>query len=178
MKLDTLLAWFADRRRWRRWLLDLLLLLAVVIGVGLWQTRELPQGPAPLLAGPDLAGSPLALTERLAAGRPALVVFWARWCGVCRAELGTLAALATDHPVIAVAMRSGDARQIAAFLSERGLSLPVLVDATGDLADAWHVRGVPAHFIIDPSGLIRARSVGYTTGWGLRLRLWWAGLTA
>jgi hypothetical protein len=36
------------------------------------------------------------------------------------------------------------------------------------------VRGVPAHFIIDPAGNVRFRVVGYATTWGLRARLWWA----
>jgi hypothetical protein len=37
------------------------------------------------------------------------------------------------------------------------------------------VRGVPASFVLDGDGRIRFASVGYTTGVGLRGRLWAAG---
>ncbi len=40
------------------------------------------------------------------------------------------------------------------------------------------MRGVPAFFVIDGAGMIRSAAVGYTTGPGLRLRLWWAGRSA
>jgi hypothetical protein len=40
----------------------------------------------------------------------------------------------------------------------------------------WGVHAVPASFIISPDGQIRLIEVGYTTGPGLRLRLWLVGL--
>ncbi|MGE0082668.1 MAG: protein disulfide oxidoreductase, partial [Thiohalomonadaceae bacterium] len=42
------------------------------------------------------------------------------------------------------------------------------------LAARYGVRAVPTTFIIDGAGRIRFREVGYTTGPGLRLRLWLA----
>jgi hypothetical protein len=38
------------------------------------------------------------------------------------------------------------------------------------------VHAVPASFIIAADGQIRFVEVGYTTGMGLRLRLWLAGM--
>ena len=38
------------------------------------------------------------------------------------------------------------------------------------------IEGVQAFVIVDPAGQIRSVSLGYTTGWGLRARLWWAGV--
>ena len=52
------------------------------------------------------------------------------------------------------------------------------IDADGRIAQTYGLRGVPAFVIVDPAGQIRSVSLGYTTGWGLRARLWWAGLSS
>jgi len=52
----------------------------------------------------------------------------------------------------------------------------VLNDPDGVIATRWGVRAVPASFIVDGAGQIRFVEIGYTTGIGLRLRLWLAGL--
>ena len=45
-----------------------------------------------------------------------------------------------------------------------------------EILPQWGVRAVPASFVVDGTGQIRYVEVGYTTGIGLRLRLWLAGL--
>lgn len=168
---SSLLAVLRDPRRWRRWGLEALILAGVVAGITFWQNRDLPEGAAPPLAGMRSDGSAVKLG---AGGTAQLVVFWATWCPVCRAEEGNIAAVAADWPVVSVAMQSGDAAAVAKYLRERGLALPAIVDEEGALAAGWRVRGVPAHFIIDGAGNIRFRVVGYATEAGLRARLWWA----
>jgi hypothetical protein len=42
----------------------------------------------------------------------------------------------------------------------------------------YGTRVVPAFIIVDPAGNVRAVSIGYTSEIGLRLRLWWASLSA
>ncbi len=168
---SDLLAALRDPRRWRRWGLEILVLIAIVGAVTLWQNRGLPEGPAPALAGQRTDGTSVSI----GAGQTAtLVVFWATWCPVCKAEAGNIEDVAQDWPVISVAMQSGDAAEVVKYLRDHGLRVPALVDADGRLAAGWRVRGVPAHFILDPAGNIRFRVVGYATEWGLRLRLWWA----
>ena len=171
----TILAALRDPRRLRRWALELLVLIGILAGVSFWQNRDLPSGPAPALAGVRNDGVAEDLAQKVGAGRTAtLVVFWATWCPVCRAEEGNIAAVAEDWPVVSVATQSDDAAAITAYLKKQGLRLPAIVDEDGDLARPWRVRGVPAHFIVDSAGNIRFRVVGYATEWGLRTRLWWA----
>jgi thiol-disulfide isomerase/thioredoxin len=163
----------AKKPRWRRWLVELLLLVLVIVAVQWWQTRDAPSGPAPALQGVLLDGQPVDLrSER---GQAVLVHFWAEWCPICRLEEGTIDALARDYRVITVATTSGDSAAVSAYLQQQGLSFPTLVDEDGTLGRRWGVRGVPASFIIDPDGQIAHATVGYTTGPGLRLRLWLAG---
>jgi thiol-disulfide isomerase/thioredoxin len=166
---------YASLQRWQRWLLEGFLILAVILGAQWWQTRGLPEGAAPPLAGVRTDGS----TVKVGAGdTPTLVAFWATWCPVCTAEEDNIVAVAKDHRVISVAMQSGDAAAVNRHLQERGIKLPALVDADGRHATNWRVRGVPTHFVVDGAGNIRFRVVGYATTWGLKARLWWAGKVA
>jgi len=149
-------------------------LLVLIVGIRAWQQSGTASGPAPALAGELLDGKPVSLAAF--AGRPVLVHFWATWCPICRAEQGSIDALARDVPVITVAMQSGDRDAVVQHLRKEELSFPVLNDPAGEIAAQWGVRAVPASFIVDGAGQIRFLEIGYTTGVGLRLRLWLAGL--
>jgi len=160
-----------DPQRWRKWAGEAFILVAIVTAVTLWQNRGLPEGAAPPLVGVRTDGS----IVKVGVGETAsLVVFWATWCPVCKAEESNIVAIAEDWPVLSVAMQSGDTTAVSQHLRSRGIALPTVVDDTGAIAAAWRVRSVPAHFIIDSAGNVRFRVVGYATTWGLRARLWWA----
>lgn len=116
----------------------------------------------------------VALSE--ASGEPVLVHFWATWCGVCRAEQGTIDALARDHRVITVASQSGGLGELGSYMSENTLSFTVVPDPRGQLASRWGVRAYPTSFVVGPDGSVRSVEVGYTTSLGLRARLWLAGV--
>jgi len=150
--------------------------LALFIALQFWQGREMQAGVMPPLAGQLTDGRPVSLDTALrdAGDRPLLIYVWSRSCPICRAEEGTIASLAADWPVLTLAMQSGDAKTVAAFMRERDLRYPALVDANGELAWSLGVRATPAWFIVDRQRLIRFSGLGYTTGWGLRARLWWA----
>jgi thiol-disulfide isomerase/thioredoxin len=156
--------------KWQRWLRDLGILLLVVVAIQWWQARDLPKEViAPSLAGAGLVGEPMALSNWQ--GQPVLVHFWATWCPVCRLEEGSIASIAEDYPVIAVATTSGTADEIQAYLAKQGVSFPVMMDESGDIARHWGVRGVPATFVIDSAGKIDYATMGFSTETGLRIRL-------
>ena len=157
-------------------MLEALLVVGIVAAVQLWQSRGLADGVAPALAGTLSDGRAASLAEALeaAGGRPVLVVFWATWCPVCKAEEGNIDAVAGDWPTLTVAMQSEGAAAVGKHLKARGLGFGAIVDDEGRHAADWKVRGVPTHFIVDSAGNIRFRLVGYTTELGLRARLWWA----
>ncbi|MDP2759173.1 MAG: protein disulfide oxidoreductase [Sideroxyarcus sp.] len=163
------------RAKWRVVLTNLLLIIVVVAAIRAWQQRDMVSGAAPELRGITLAGEFYDLPEHLR--RPLLVHFWASWCGICRAEQGSIAAIAHDYQnVITVAMHSGKPEAVADFMHTQGIAFPVLNDEQGWISDRWGVHAVPASFIIDRAGQIRFIEVGYTTEIGLRLRLWWVDM--
>ena len=162
-------------KKWRGYVLNVLVFVILVAGIRIWQQRDMVSGAAPALQGVTLAGVPYTLQAH--PDKPVLVHFWATWCPICRAEQDSIAAIAHDHPdMITVAMQSGSAEQVARHMREQGTDFPVVNDQDGKLSSAWGVHAVPASFIIAPDGRIRFVEVGYTTGIGLRLRLWLAGL--
>lgn len=160
-------------RRVLLYLGEALLIVAVVVGVRAYLSRGATRGPAPPIAAQSLDGQIVSLAA--VHGRPVLVYFWATWCPVCGAMRGTIANIARDHPVITVAIQSGSGPEIAAYLNKHQWRVRVINDADGNVARLYGVRGVPASFVIDGNGNIRAVEIGYTTEIGLRLRLWWAG---
>jgi len=161
-------------RRYRRWLVDAGLVLAVYVGVQLYHTRDAPHGAAPPISGALLSGQAVDLSAY--AGKPVLLHFWATWCSICRLERGSIESIAGDYPVLAVASQSGTAAEVAAYAREHGLKVPVLIDEDGALAARYGVKAFPSSFVIDGEGKIHNVEVGYTTELGLRLRLWWAGI--
>lgn len=159
--------------RWRGWVRDLGIAFAVVLLVQAWQGRNLVAGKAPALAGMLISGQPLQTEAYL--GKPYLVHFWAEWCPVCRMEESSIDSIARDHPVIGVAVSSGDAAEVRKHLAVQGLAFDTLLDEEGRLLGDWGARGVPTSFVVDANGEIRFATSGYTTELGLRLRLWVAG---
>lgn len=162
------------RRRVRGWLLNLLLVLLILGGVQWWKARSLASGQAPPLRGVTLSGQTLDLAALR--GEPVLVHFWATWCPICRLGNGAIDDIARDHRVVTVALQSGDIPEIQRYMTSEGLSFEVLPDETGALASQWGVPGVPTTFILDRFGHIAYSTMGFSTKWGLRARLWAADM--
>jgi Redoxin len=56
-------------------------------------------------------------------------------------------------------MREG-ADAVQAYRREMGLSLLMLLDATGEVSRLYGVRATPTHFLIDAAGKVIAGNVG------------------
>lgn len=158
------------KRSWRRIAIEVAIIVAIFFAFRAWQTRDVVRGVAPALAGQSAEGGELVLTT----GEPTLVHFWATWCGVCRAEQGTIHELAKEYRVVTVASQSGSAEDVTRYFEREGVAFPTVVDAGGQLARRWGVNAYPTTFVLDAEGKIRSVEVGYTTSLGLRARLWLA----
>lgn len=162
--------------RWRRWLLEGLIFVAVFMAFQAWQLRDAARGPAPDIHGQRLDGSPFDLS-RWRAEHPTqatLLYLWADWCPVCKTTAGNVTAIAADWPVTSIAVSSGDDAAVSQFMRDRGYAWPTLNDPQGTLINPYRLPGTPAFVIIAPDGHIRFVAMGYTSELGLRLRLWLA----
>ncbi|MCG5514455.1 protein disulfide oxidoreductase [Ectothiorhodospira shaposhnikovii] len=161
-------------RRWRRLAIELLIVLLIFLALKAWLQRDMISGEAPDFQARLLDGTPVSLADYQ--GAPVLVHFWATWCGICRLEQGSIESISRSWPVLTVAMQSGDADTLAAYMAEHGYTQAVIADEDGALAARFGVGAVPASFVLDAEGNVRFRERGFTTGWGLRARLWVARL--
>ena len=96
------------------------------------------------------------------AGKVVLVNFWATWCGPCKEEMPSLGALteaAGPSTVCLLTVTTDLQRQgIAHFLSQLGVSLPVLFDEDQEVSRSFMVRGLPTTVVIARDGTFAGTS--------------------
>jgi thiol-disulfide isomerase/thioredoxin len=114
-------------------------------------------GATPALKLPDLQGASVDLAAFR--GKTVIVNFWATWCGPCREEMPSLAALAKRRgggDIVVLAVDVGETRaSVQRFLARNPVDLPILLDTDGYAALAWKVEIYPSSFVIAPDGRIR-----------------------
>jgi thiol-disulfide isomerase/thioredoxin len=152
----------------------LYLLFAAAIFAGQFlRTGDLVTGKPPAITQSTLGG--LQATAVVGKG-PAIIYFWGEWCGVCAMMQQALSGVSADYPLLTIALRSGSDNAVAQYLQQKQLPWSAINDPKGTIAESYGVKAVPALFFIGGDGDIVFTSVGYTSEWGLRLRLWLAGL--
>jgi len=164
------------RSKLTRWLREgiVLLLIGVAISLAVDYVRKhaLPQNFTSTSLQ-TLDGRTVDLAA-MSHERPLLLYVWATWCGVCRYTTPSVAALADDGGnVITVALRSGDNAALEKWLAHKKMALPTINDASGQLSRQWDVQVTPTLVVIS-RGEVKSVTSGWTSGWGMRLRLWMA----
>ena len=106
--------------------------------------------------------------------KPVLIHFWATWCPTCKLESGNIQSLSQSYDVLTIAVKSGDDKKINEYLKEHDLDFKVINDQEGILSEQFLVPAFPTSFIYDKEGKLAFTEVGYTSTWGLYLRMWWA----
>lgn len=165
------------RSKLARWLREgiVWLLIAVVAVVIVDQLRK-PALPTNFISTPlqTLDGESVDLAQ-LSQDRPLLVYVWATWCGVCRYTTPSVAKMAEEGGnVLTVALRSGEDGTLSQWLAKKRYAMPTVNDPQGQLARSWQVQVTPTVLIVS-QGQVKSVTTGYTSGWGMKLRLWWAG---
>jgi cytochrome c biogenesis protein CcmG/thiol:disulfide interchange protein DsbE len=114
------------------------------------------------LPAPD-GGPGFSSADVTTQGKVLLVNFFASWCVPCIEEAQTLAALGSQVPIWGIAYKD-KAPDTARFLSQNGNPYARLAaDQTGYTAINFGLYGVPETFVIDKTGIIRARYAGALT---------------
>ena len=172
------------RANWKSHLQTLAFASLILAAVQVWQTRDVPAGPAPnfqlTLLQPDGSTRTTTLDVWRAQhpNQPVALHFWADWCPICRTEEHSITRLSADWPVLTVAMQSGTPDHVQQVLQQRQLPWQTALDTRGGMTQAYGFKGVPAFVVVDAKGQLRTPSMGYTSEIGMRLRLWWVRLIA
>jgi peroxiredoxin len=128
-----------------------------------------PPNPHENFSAPDFTletmdGEQIGLSDQR--GEVVLVNFWASWCLPCKAEMPAMEEIYRAYEplgfvVLAVNTTDQDSlEKAAAFVSENGLTFPVLLDRDGSFSRLYAIRGLPTSFFIDRDGIIREVVVG------------------
>lgn len=108
--------------------------------------------------------------------KPVLIHFWASWCPTCKMEASNINSIAKNYEVITIAVKSGSDEAIKKFLSDNQLNVKVFNDNSGFYAKKFNIAAFPTTLIYDKDKNLLFSEVGYTSTWGLYLRMWWANL--
>ena len=108
--------------------------------------------------------------------KPLVIHFWATWCPICKVENKTINNLAKDHQVLTIAIDSGEDESLTAFMKKNDFSFPVLNDKEKFFSNSYNIQGFPTTLIYDKNQQLVFKEVGYTSSFGLDLRVFWAGL--
>ena len=107
----------------------------------------------------DATGERHALAD-LTAGKPTVLVFWARWCGPCIEKIPDVARLQEalgplGAQVLSIAWRDPPGPDMDAFIEEHGIDYPVYHDLEDSATDAFGVFAIQTNFVLDAEGRVR-----------------------
>lgn len=137
----------------------------------------------PELPGPPKVGSvapPLTKVsayrgdQRLAAGKPHLLFFWATWCVPCKFSVPEVMAFAKARGIEVIAITDEDPQQLDQFFKERTEAFPdtVAVDPYRSAFQAYGVSGTPTFVLVDGAGKVQSYKTGYSAAAGLGIDGW------
>lgn len=120
---------------------------------------------APEFALPDLEGAVVKRSDLL--GKVVILDFWATWCSPCRQEVPHFVELQSKYrdqglAIVGLSLDAGGATVVSPFVEEYNVNYMMLI-ANDEAAKAYGgITGIPTTFVIDKTGKIVKRFMGYT----------------
>jgi thiol-disulfide isomerase/thioredoxin len=116
-------------------------------------------------SAPRLDGMPYVVGGQK--GKALLLNVWATWCGPCRYEIPELKKMQAElgprgFEVVGVSVDEGPEheRDVKAFVAEKSIDYPVLLDPEGKILLLLETSTVPTTVLVDKSGKVVWYSVG------------------
>ena len=118
--------------------------------------------PAPDVTFTDLEGNTFELSDFR--GQAVFIDFWATWCPPCKKEMPHIEALYKElgktGKIKIIAASSEDVATIQGFLAKTPYSFPIVTVASEDAHNLFKATSIPAGFVIDAEGTIKAHMIG------------------
>jgi thiol-disulfide isomerase/thioredoxin len=133
---------------------------------------------APDIEFKDMDGQTFALSDLR--GKVVFLDFWATWCNPCRMEMPHIETLHKElgpgGEVVFIGASSEDKATIERFLAKTPYTFRIAMVSKEDAALKYKVSSIPAGFVIDRDGVIRAQMIGARNEIELRQALAKAGI--
>ena len=110
----------------------------------------------------------------LKTNKPILIHFWATWCPTCKLESDNIQTLSEHFEVLSIAVKSGSKNDLKIYMKEHNLNYRVHNDENAQLSSKFNISVYPTTFIYNGEKKLVFSEVGYTSTFGLWLRMWWA----
>ena len=107
-------------------------------------------------------------------GKPALVNFWASWCGPCQQEAPELKRFDEtlgDQATLVGVDWNDTADNAKNFIAKSGWQYPILRDPSQQVGNAYGLNGLPTTFVLNAEGDIVETLQGPQTAANLRQAL-------
>jgi len=108
--------------------------------------------------------------------KPIMIHFWSTWCPVCKIEAPNIQRVSKDYNVLTIASQSGTDKEIQEYLQEHNVNFKFINDFDNSYAEQFNITVFPTTLIYDKDKNLIFSEVGYTSTFGLYLRMWWASL--
>ncbi|MCF6436302.1 MULTISPECIES: TlpA family protein disulfide reductase [Pseudoalteromonas] len=158
-----------------KFLVQCIVVVCVFLLVSAYQEKDMLSEdgtqPAPYFSLASLTGDKRIDLVSLQ-GQKTIVYFFAPWCHVCKLSMPNLNNIYEQQNinVVAIALDYDDAAQVQHFIDELELSMPVLLGHHNIKAN-YRVSAYPSYYVLDEKSNIIARSRGYSSELGLRMRM-------
>lgn len=121
--------------------------------------------PAPDFVATTTDGRAISLASLK--GRPVWLTFGASWCAACRSQAPDIEAAygraKASGAVVLEVFISEDSATVRDYGDRVGLTYPKVADPETKIASQYRVLGIPAHFFVDSSGVLRSVKAGSLT---------------
>ena len=124
----------------------------------------------------DLNNQPLSIDYSFKQNEPILIHIWATWCPTCKLEASNIQTIANNYEVLSIVVKSGSTKEIRDYMGKNNLNFKFINDNDGYFAQKFNISAYPTTFIYNKDKKLVFSEVGYTSTFGLWLRMWWAGL--
>ncbi|MDI6848669.1 MAG: redoxin domain-containing protein [Candidatus Saccharicenans sp.] len=130
--------------------------------------KKMIRQPAPAFELKDIEGKAVKLSDYR--GKVVILDFWATWCGPCLGSFPGLKKLVEEYQkdksvaFVFVNTWQDEANKeqvVKEFLEKNQYPFYVLMDTEDKVVADYGVSGIPTKFVIDPSGQIRFKSIGF-----------------
>jgi len=156
---------------------QILIFLGIFLAITWWQQKDMlptsSNSAAPSFSLVDMTDNVVHFNP-LEQSQKTLVYFFAPWCSVCHLSIDNIESIkqSSDGKInfYAIALDWKNKQEVEAFLAEHDLTMPILLGTNETLND-FKIGGFPSYYVIDSSGILQSKDMGYTTEIGMRVRL-------